>query len=132
MKGMLIVALVAMMTMGSFTLSSPVPPLASAQTVPPATQDGLPDMTPQQTELMQWVLTQGGITLVLIVVLWSYRRDFFRKSDRYVEENQELRYLLKENTAAATATALAIAQNTNATNNLANVIQVMDRRKGEV
>jgi hypothetical protein len=130
MKGTLIMALVALMTMGSFTLSTPVPHAASAQTVLPVTQDGL-DMTPQQTEFVQWAMTQGGVTLVLLVLMWSYRRDFKGILNRSTDENQELRYLLKENAAAATATALAIAQNTNATNNLANVIQVMDRRKGE-
>jgi len=91
--------------------------------------DGLPSNT--QVDLAKWAMTQGGLLIALVVVLWSYRRDFFRKSDQLSGENLDLRYLLKENAATATATALAIAQNTNATNNLANVIQAMDRRKAE-
>jgi hypothetical protein len=80
-------------------------------------------------------------------VLGFYRRDFFRKIeagaaeyqrqlaekqaqiDRMKEEKREAREVLRDNAAAAQAMALAIAQNTNATNNLAGVIQSMDRRR---
>jgi flagellar biosynthesis/type III secretory pathway M-ring protein FliF/YscJ len=133
--------------MGSFAINTAVSQFAPSQTLPPATQDGLPDMTPQQTEFVQWVLTQGGVTLVLLFVLGFYRRDFFRKIeagaaeyqrqlaekqaqiDRMKEEKREAREVLRDNAAAAQAMALAIAQNTNATNNLAGVIQSMDRRR---
>lgn len=35
-------------------------------------------MTPGEMEILKWALTQGGVVLVLLIVVWSYRRDFTR------------------------------------------------------
>jgi hypothetical protein len=31
-----------------------------------------------EVQLLQWAVTQGGLVLVVLVVVWSYRRDFQR------------------------------------------------------
>lgn len=50
-----------------------------------------------QQDFIRWALTQGGLTLALLVVLWSYRRDLRRFADqellavRVQSENAEKR-----------------------------------------
>lgn len=97
------------------------------------THDQTPcDMTGSQVDLIKWAVTQGGLTLLLILVLASYRRDFFRKDDARQaeivalreekrkevdaakEEKRELQAVLRDNAAVMQAHAIAIQRNTDA------------------
>ena len=93
-------------------------------------------MTPQETEFAKWLATQGGITVVTILVLVFYRRDFFRKieqakseADLQREEKLHLKEVIKENAAINQTVALAIAQNTHATEMLTKSIDTLGERR---
>jgi hypothetical protein len=74
--------------------------LASAQTLAPE-DPGL------HIEFWKWAVTQGGLVVVTLVILWSYRKDF--KSVR--AENKEtlsvVAGLVKESVASTTEGAAA-------------------------
>lgn len=144
MKGTLILALVAMLSMSSLQPAQPAQGYVAQ--APPTTEPTT--MTPQETDLFRWAVTQGGLTLALVLVLVFYRRDFFRKLEQSEEtqraalsakqaeielmreEKQNLKELVKENAASAQAVALAVAQNTHATDMLAaSIKQLADRRQ---
>lgn len=104
----------------------------------PLTQDLTrvePDMG-TEADLLKWSVTQGALTLVLVLVLISYRRDFFRKvaaKDAEIlalrEEKRELVAVLEKGADANIRQAVAIAANTEATKLLAqNVNNLAERR----
>ena len=91
-----------------------------------------------ETDLVKWAFTQGGLMLVLIVVLISYRRDFFRKNEGQQaqieglrEEKLHLVNVIEKNANAMVTQAVATQANTRATEMLAeNVNILLDRRMG--
>lgn len=103
----------------------------SAYQFPP--RDGLPTET-TQVDLVKWGMTQGALALVLLVVLWSYRRDFFRKLDERQalidvlrEEKNLIAGVIDKNTGALQSQALALAANTQATQTLATNVDRLER-----
>jgi hypothetical protein len=74
--------------------------LASAQTIEPG-EPGL------HIEFWKWAVTQGGLVIVTLVILWSYRKDF--KS--VLAENKEflsvVAGLVKDSVASTTEGAAA-------------------------
>ncbi len=52
------------------------------------------------TEMLQWAVTQGGLVLVVLVVVWSYRRDFTRLFAVERERTSELLLALQQSTTA--------------------------------
>lgn len=142
MKGTVILMLVALLSISSAQPTAPTTSYAVQSERPADT------MTPQDTELFRWSVTQGGLTLALVLVLFFYRRDFFRKLEQSEEtqraalaakqaeielmreEKQNLKELIKENAASATAVAMAVSQNTHATDMLSQSIKALaDRRQ---
>lgn len=109
-----------------------------AYQAPAAGPQGETAMGPTETDLVKWAFTQGGLMLVLIVVLVSYRRDFFRKNEASAaltealrEEKRELRTVLDKCANAMLDQAVATQSNTKATEMLAqNVNNLADRRMG--
>jgi hypothetical protein len=97
----------------------------------------------QQFELIRWAVTQGGLTIVLLIVLASYRRDFFRKDDGRVlelaakeeekrqlkEDKRELVALLRDLNTTNQAQVVSVVQNTNATNKLAESVDRFAERR---
>lgn len=59
--------------------------------------------------LTKFMITQGALAVVLLVVFWSYRRDFLRKIEQGEKDREVVIGLVKENT-----TALVTAEQTNA------------------
>lgn len=53
-----------------------------------------------ETTLIKYAVTQGGLALVLLVVFWSYRRDLSRIEVRDQEKLQIVTFLVEKNTAA--------------------------------
>lgn len=135
MKGSLIIGLLALLALGS--VSQPATPAASYIAADQSSTEAPATMTPQETEFVKWLATQGGITSVLILVLWFYRRDFSRniqqakaEADLQREEKLNLKEIIKENATASQAVAMAIAQNTHATDMLSKSIEnLSDRRR---
>jgi hypothetical protein len=106
--------------------------------VPAAAQPLTPSAGPQETDILKWSFTQGALTLVLVLTLVSYRRDFFRRIDSKQseidllrEEKRMLRDVIERNAEAMLSQAVAIAGNTKATELLAqNVNNLAERRGG--
>jgi len=110
-----------------------VPAIANARVAQGASPDGDHGaMPPTEIDLVKWGLTQGGLTLLLIVVLASYRRDFFRKIDALVDEKRAFTAVLDKNSDAMQQMAVATNVNTKATELLAqNVNNLAERRRAE-
>lgn len=53
-----------------------------------------------EPELLRWAVTQGGLVLVTLVVIWSYRRDFQRVFVEEKERTAALMEVLNKATAA--------------------------------
>lgn len=51
-------------------------------------------------ELIQWALTQGGLAVVIMVVLWAYRKDLTRIQLRDQEKTEVLITLVRDVTIA--------------------------------
>ena len=60
-----------------------------------------------QIDLLKWGVTQGGLVLVTMIILWSYRRDFGRLLAEQRSELDVITALVKEASAAMTASAAA-------------------------
>lgn len=115
--------------MGAVRARAVVPPVVVAYQGP-GTVPGLPGETGMSpSDLLKWGVQQGGLTLVIVLLLWSYRRDFFRKIDnkdaeilKLREERREDRRAMAEiidrNARATGEHALSVARNTDATNAL--------------
>lgn len=92
----------------------------------------------REIDLVRWAFTQGGLTLVLILTLFSYRRDFFRKNemkqaevDQLRQDKRELVAVIDKNAQAMTQHAVSVNANTEATRQLAqNVNNLAERRHG--
>lgn len=90
----------------------------------------------------KWAVTQGGFFLLILAILWSYRRDFFRAVEGQQEqlkkereerdyERTEMKTVLRD-VASSTAThSLLISRNTDAitTNTQSNRDVVTEMRK---
>jgi hypothetical protein len=105
--------------------------------------DGLPANT--QIDLVKWGMTQGGLVIVLLVVLYwvrvdqrskfidlealiaQLRADKATERDESREEKRMLVAVIEKNTAAALSQALATAANTQATQSLATNIDRLER-----
>ena len=58
------------------------------------------ESTLAEPDLLRYAMTQGGLMLVVIVILWSYRRDFTRIQQRDDEKVAILIELVSKNIAA--------------------------------
>jgi hypothetical protein len=72
---------------------------ASAQA---GTTVGSPVLNATEVQLFQWAVTQGGLVVVVLVVIWSYRRDFHRVFQSETQRSQELIMTLQSSTTALT------------------------------
>jgi len=102
-----------------------------------ATPTGEREMGTTEIDLVKWGFTQGGLTLVLIVVLASYRRDFFRKQDAKQnevdglrEEKRMLASVIDKNADAMLRQAVSVNANTEATKLLAQNVNNLAERRG--
>lgn len=94
----------------------------------------------------KWALTQGGLLVTLLIVLWSYRRDFFRKDEdriaqlqRERDEKADLKAVLREVAASNQAHAISVQRNTDAmdantkaTERLAASVTIVAAKRGDL
>jgi hypothetical protein len=76
----------------------------------PAAAGGSADVA--QIDLVKWGITQGGLVLVTLVILWSYRRDFNTVLATQRSEIEVLTELVTKSTAAMTDAAAASREQT--------------------
>lgn len=137
MRAVLAFLILCLMTLGSARAPAAqalTPPAEQVEHVAPTPGGG---MGATEIDLVKWGFTQGGLTLVLLVVLGSYRRDFFRKSeakqaeiDLLREEKLMLAGVIRDSTKAMVDQAVATNANTKATELLAqNVNNLAERRQ---
>lgn len=87
--------------------------------------------TATEAEVVNRAIREGGLLLALLLVLFSYRRDFFRQNEALREEKREQVAVLDKCANAMLAQAVATQVNTEATKLLAqNVNNLADRRLG--
>jgi hypothetical protein len=97
----------------------------------------------------KWAVTQGGFFLLILAILWSYRRDFFRRDEmreakatadlqREREDKAELKQVLRETASSINLQAIAIQRNTDAmgantqaANQLASDVRLLAERRFE-
>jgi len=75
-----------------------------------ANQNGTIPLPVNQVDFIKWILTQGGLVVVLLAIVWSYRRDLVTVVKQGDERNKILIDLVRENTAALTKHADAVAR----------------------
>lgn len=113
----------------------------AAKTATPQETDQMESQQPL-SELVKYGVTQGGLFLLLVAVLWQWRRDnksqvereqdrIREAQERVAEERADRRILLdalEKSTIALRDTAVANAHQTDATNRLATLIEVLVRK----
>ncbi len=99
-----------------------------------ADSEVLPGSGPSELD-WRWLVTQGGITVALLAVLWFYRRDLLRqRSDEEArtkferDRGDSLQRALERNSNALTEQALAVRGNTDSTHRLARGVEKLDER----
>ncbi len=63
-------------------------------------------------DIVKWSITQGGLVVALLVILWSYRRDFTRVLVQQRAEIGLMSDLVKESSVAMTECAAAVREQT--------------------
>ena len=71
---------------------------------------GATGMTPDLTDFLKWGLTQGGLVAVVLVLLWSYRRDLARLGTDERQRNELLVALITKTTAAFSELTAAVRE----------------------
>lgn len=82
----------------------------------------------KEIELLQWGVTQGGLVLVVLVVVWSYRRDFQRVFDAERTKSSELLLALQASTTALTSHAEMLRENSSAAHEQAKALMELSGR----
>jgi len=76
-----------------------------------------------QTELAKWAVTQGGLFLVVLLLVWSYRRDFTRVLAGEQDRADRALTLMQATTAALVTHSEALRVLTNCVNTLAENVK---------
>jgi hypothetical protein len=85
--------------------------------------------TAGEFDILKYAITQGGLACVVLVVLWSYRRDYARLTTVDSDRLEVLTTLVVNATAALTQNAAATTQNTAATDRMARAIETLQVRQ---
>lgn len=84
---------------------------------------------PDTIDAAREIAKQGILGLLVVAILWSYRRDFFRKLDEAKAEKAQLQEVIEKSTEAITNSAVATARQTDATHRLARTVENVERRQ---
>jgi hypothetical protein len=89
----------------SLALQPPAESSLGRQPIPPVvgmsgSSTGAEAAAVDETSLIKYAVTQGGLAIVLLIVFWSYRRDLQRIEVRDQEKLQVVVTLVEKNTAA--------------------------------
>jgi len=93
------------------SLLVPVP--AAQATATSESQGGtMPSVDPNQITLMQWAAKEAPAYVVILVILFFYRRDWKTAVDFWRDQHTITTKMVQENTVAQTETAAALRENT--------------------
>jgi hypothetical protein len=81
-----------------------------------------------EIEFYKWAVTQGGLVLVILVVLWTYRRDMQRISAKDAEKTEILTDLVADSKVAIQAATSQSAATEKSIHRLSRVLE--ERRLG--
>lgn len=102
-----------------------------------AAGEGSPVAVVDPLSVIAEIAKQGTLGLLCIVVLWSYRRDFFRKNedkDRELAERRaekdRLEVVLERSSTAIAAATAAMARQTDATHRLSRSVEKLEEKFG--
>lgn len=73
------------------------------------------------TELMRYAITQGGLLFVVLVLLWSYRRDNLGALKEREDQIKVMADMVSQSTAALTKSA-------DASDRMARAVESLERR----
>jgi hypothetical protein len=90
---------------------------------------GEPVVAPPDGDLLRYALTQGGLAVVVLVLMWSYRRDFTRILDAKEDRLVVMATMVSANIAAATRSAEASEAQQQAIERLSRVVDRLDERR---
>lgn len=79
----------------------------------------------EQPDLVRYAITQGGLLAVVLVLLWSYRRDWTNIVDQRGEHIAVLTNLVQQSTTAQANSAASLAS-------MAEAIKEMTRTVGQI
>lgn len=79
--------------------------------------------------LVRYAIAQGGLAAVVLVIFWSYRRDFVRLFEAKSTEAATLATLVEKNTAAMTNVTAASEAQEKATHRLARAVEKLEDRR---
>lgn len=77
-----------------------------------------------EAELARWAVTQGGLLVVVLVVIWSYRRDFSRSVTAERERADRAMTMMERTIAATVAHSDALRVQTDCVNRLAENVKL--------
>lgn len=77
-------------------------------------------------DLFRYAMTQGGLLVVVLVLLWSYRKDLKASNAKQDERIEVLTNLVATNTAAMTRAAAASEANEKAAHRLSRALDHFD------
>lgn len=75
-----------------------------------------------EPDMLRYAITQGGLLAVVLVLLWSYRRDFLRIQTKDDEKIALLMSLVSDN-------RVAMERNVEATERLSKAVDKLDDRR---
>ncbi len=86
------------------------------------------DATSAEPDLVRYAITQGGLLAVVLVLLWSIRRDAMRLQVRDDDRIAVLAAMVEKTTTALNVAASAAEANEKALHRLARAIESQERR----
>lgn len=100
-------------------------------------EPSIPMVSDEHAALISRVLDKGGLAVVVLVIVWMYRRDFLRlfkgeqaKTAMLWKQNEVLIGLVRDsNIAITTSTGAALGQK-EAIHRLAKAVELLERRSG--
>lgn len=103
------------------------------QQQPAAGDDVMADNLIQDPTFLQWAIREGGAYVVILVILFFYRRDWKTATDFWKDQHKITTDLAKECSKAMTDQTAALRENTIVTHGLKNLLQYQgpqERRGG--
>ncbi len=95
----------------------------AANNASPAAGESTGDTVAGQDSFLEFAVKQGGALLVLMAVLWFYRRDYKTLAEFWRDSDDTKTRLIEEHTRASTEMAAALRENTSAVRQAQAVMQ---------
>lgn len=101
----------------------------AASTVVAAQVTDIPPVSLDATSMFKYGATQGGLLLVVLVIMYMYRRDFMQEINQAHADRQVLIELVQDVTTALTKNIDAVEAQRKATERLADAFTTLASRR---